>query len=124
MRIVARHPSARVAPIEDHRHSSESAASMVGATGMIVPEPTIAISSFRHRLPSGGWIAAPGLILPAFSTKDVDPKSSGGSEERIGTAETDVVAAKKNAPQRAPNKAVFKPLPIFSSHNFKFTLKR
>jgi len=79
---------------------------------------------FRHRLPSGGWIAAPGLILPAFSTKDVDPKSSGGSEERIGTAETDVVAAKKNAPQRAPNKAVFKPLPIFSSHNFKFTLKR
>jgi hypothetical protein len=79
---------------------------------------------FRHRLPSGGWIAAPGLILPAFSTKDVYPKSSGGSEERIGTAETDVVAAKKNAPQRAPNKAVFKPLPIFSSHNFKFTLKR
>jgi hypothetical protein len=57
--------------------------------------------------------------MPAFSTKDVDPKSSGGSEERIGPAETDVVAAKKNAPQRAPNKAVFKPLPIFFLPQFQ-----
>jgi hypothetical protein len=71
------------------------------------PKPWVELKRlghFMHRLPSGGWIVAPGLILPAFWTKDVYPKSSGGSEGRIGPAETDVAAAKKNAPQRAPNK--------------------
>jgi hypothetical protein len=82
------------------------------------PKPWVELKRrvhFMHCLPSGGWIVAPGLILPAFWTKDVDPKSSGESEEGIGPAETDGAAAKKNAPQRAPNKAVFKPLLIFSS---------
>jgi hypothetical protein len=91
------------------------------------PKPWVELKRrvhFMHCLPSGGWIVAPGLILPTFWTKDVDPKSSGESEEGIGPAETDGAAAKKSAPQRAPNKAVFKPLLIFSSHNFKFTLKR
>jgi hypothetical protein len=82
------------------------------------PKPWVELNRrvhFMHCFPSGGWIVAPGLILPAFWTKDVDPKSSGESEEGIGPAETDGAAAKQNAPQRAPNKAVFKPLLIFSS---------
>jgi hypothetical protein len=61
---------------------------------------------FRHRLPAGGLCVAPGL------TNDAGSKFSGGSEGPIGPAELGVVAANKNAPQRAPNKAVFKRLLI------------
>jgi hypothetical protein len=76
---------------------------------------------FMHCLPSGGLDL---LDLAAFWMSDVEPKSSGWSEGRIGPAEPGIVAATKNAPQRAPNKAVFKLLLIFSSRIFKSTLKR
>lgn len=67
---------------------------------------------------------APGLNLATFWTKDVAPKSSGRSEGPIGPAELGIVAAKKNAPQRVPNIAVFKRLLIFFSLNFKSMLKK
>jgi hypothetical protein len=67
---------------------------------------------FRHRLPAGGLCVAPGLNLATFWTNDAGSKFSGGSEGPIGPAELGVVAANKNAPQRAPNKAVFKRLLI------------